>query len=67
MSQVLRKLPRQPIPSLTDTLGACVNSVSPMLNGLQRLKSKLVFEIYGAAQAKQQEAIKQAKETANAF
>jgi hypothetical protein len=26
-----------------------------MLNGLQRLKSKLVFELYGASQAKQQE------------
>jgi len=55
MAQLLRKLPAQPIPSLADTLHACVNSVSPTLNGLQRLKSKLVFELYGAAQAKQQE------------
>jgi carnitine O-acetyltransferase len=55
MAQLLRKLPPQPIPSLADTLHACVNSVSPTLNGLQRLKSKLVFELYGAAQAKQQE------------
>ena len=55
MTQLLRKLPRQPIPALADTLGACMSSVSPMLNGLQRLKSKLVFELYGAAQAKQQE------------
>lgn len=55
MAQLLRKLPRQPIPSLADTLDACVSRVSPMLNGLQRLKSKLVFELYGAAQAKQQE------------
>jgi carnitine O-acetyltransferase len=55
MAQLLHKLPRQPIPSLADTLDACVSSVSPMLNGLQRLKSKLVFEVYGAARAKQQE------------
>jgi carnitine O-acetyltransferase len=55
MTQLLRKLPTQPIPSLADTLGACVSSVSPMLNGLQRLKSKLVFEIYGATQAKKQQ------------
>ena len=55
MTQILRKLPTQPIPSLDDTLDACVSSVSPTLNGLQRLKSKLVFEIYGATQAKQQE------------
>jgi carnitine O-acetyltransferase len=55
MSQLLGKLPRQPIPALADTLDACVSSVSPMLNGLQRLKSKLVFELFGAAQAKQQE------------
>ena len=64
MAQLLRKLPRQPIPSLADTLHACVNSVSPTLNSLQRLKSKLVFELYGATQAKQQErllALAQAK------
>lgn len=55
MAQAIHKLPRQPIPPLADTLDACVSSVSPMLNSLQRLKSKLVFEIYGAAQAKQQQ------------
>ena len=54
MTRALRKLPRQPIPPLSDTLNAAVRSVSPMLNGLQRLKSKLVFELYGASQAKQQ-------------
>ena len=55
MTHVIRNLPRQPIPPLADTLNACVRSVSPSLNSLQRLKSKLVFELYGAAQAKQQQ------------
>lgn len=55
MSQLISKLPRQPIPSLADTLDTCVSSVSPVLNSLQRIKSKLVFEYYGARQAKQQE------------
>ncbi len=54
MARAARKLPRQPIPPLADTLKAAARSVSPMLNGLQRLKSKLVFELYGASQAKQQ-------------
>jgi carnitine O-acetyltransferase len=49
------KLPRQPIPPLEHTLDAAMRSVSPMLNGLQRIKSKLVFELYGASQAKQQQ------------
>src|SRR3569832_1933739 len=55
MTHVIRNLPRQPIPPLADTLTACVRSVSPSLNSLQRLKSKLVFELYGAAQTKQQQ------------
>ena len=55
MAQAIRKLPRQPIPPLSETLDACVHSVSPMLNSLQRLKSKLVFDLYGASQAKQQQ------------
>jgi len=55
MTQATSKLPRQPIPPLADTLNDCVRSVSPMLNSLQRLKSKLVFELYGASQAKQQQ------------
>lgn len=55
MTHVTHSLPRQPIPPLDDTLHACVRSVSPALNSLQRLKSKIVFELYGAAQAKQQQ------------
>lgn len=55
MAQLLNRLPRQPIPALTDTLDACVSSVSPKLNSLQRFKSKLLFELFGAAQTKQQE------------
>jgi len=55
MTQATSKLPRQPVPPLADTLNDCVRSVSPMLNTLQRLKSKLVFELYGASQAKQQQ------------
>ncbi len=54
MAHAVRKLPRQPIPPLAETLNAAKRSVSPLLNGLQRLKSKLVFELYGASQAKQQ-------------
>lgn len=50
----LRKLPRQPIPPLADTLSGAMRSVSPMLNSLQRIKSKLMFDLFGAAQAKQQ-------------
>ncbi len=52
----VRKLPRQPIPPLADTLSGAMRSVSPMLNSLQRIKSRLVFELFGAAQAKQQNA-----------
>jgi len=51
MANPARKQPRQPIPPLAETLDAARRSVSPMLNGLQRLKSRLVFELYGAAQA----------------
>lgn len=54
MANPARKYPRQPIPPLAETLDAARRSVSPMLNGLQRLKSRLVFELYGAAQAEQQ-------------
>ncbi len=50
-----RGLLRQPIPPLADTLSACIRSVSPLLNGMQRLKSKLLLELYGAAQIKQQQ------------
>jgi len=39
---------------LADTLDGCMSSVSPVLNGLQRLKSKLIFELCGASQAKRQ-------------
>jgi carnitine O-acetyltransferase len=51
MANAVRKPPRQPIPPLAETLDAARRSVSPMLNGLQRLKSRLVFELYGASQA----------------
>ena len=54
MAHPVRKLPRQPIPSLADTLDAARRSVSPLLNGLQRIKSKLVFDLFGAAQVKPQ-------------
>ncbi len=55
MKQSVRELMRQPIPPLTDTLTACMRSVSPLLNGMQRLKAKLMLDLYGAAQAKQQQ------------
>lgn len=54
MTHVIPDLPRQPIPPLADTLDACALSVSPLLNSLQRFKSKLIFKLYGASQAKQQ-------------
>lgn len=54
MTRAMRNLPRQPIPALAETLEACELSVSPLLNGLQRFKSRLVLKLYGAAQAKQQ-------------
>lgn len=55
MKPTARGLLRQPIPPLADTLTACIRSVSPLLNGVQRLKSKLILELYGAAQTRQQE------------
>lgn len=55
MKPTARGLLRQPIPPLADTLNACIRSVSPLLNGMQRLKSKLLLELYGAAQTKQQQ------------
>lgn len=55
MNYTISHLPHQPIPPLAETLDACAQSVSPLLNGLQRFKSKLIFKLYGAAQAKQQQ------------